>query len=59
LLGPVPEFPAQMEQSINAYLKRDSVECASSAESGQNGKIVVGTSNLGLREKDGYAASRQ
>jgi penicillin-binding protein 1A len=25
LLGPVPEFPAQMEQSINAYLKGDSV----------------------------------
>ena len=23
LLGPVPEFPAQMEQSINAYLKGD------------------------------------
>ena len=26
LIGPVPEFPAQMEQSINAYLKGDSVE---------------------------------
>ena len=26
LLGPVPEFPAQMELSINAYLKGDSVE---------------------------------
>ena len=25
LLGPVPEFPAQMEQNINAYLKGDSV----------------------------------
>jgi len=25
LLGPVPEFPAQMEQSINAYLKGDSL----------------------------------
>ncbi|MDZ4343470.1 MAG: penicillin-binding transpeptidase domain-containing protein, partial [Candidatus Binatia bacterium] len=25
LVGPVPEFPAQMEQSINAYLARDSV----------------------------------
>ena len=25
LVGPVPEFPAQMEQSINAYLKGDSV----------------------------------
>ena len=23
LLGPVPEFPAQMEQNINAYLKGD------------------------------------
>ncbi len=28
IVGPVPEFPAQMEQSINAYLKGDSVECA-------------------------------
>jgi penicillin-binding protein 1A len=37
IVGPVPKFPAQMEQSINAYLKGDSVECASSAESGQNG----------------------
>jgi penicillin-binding protein 1A len=35
VVGPVPEFPAQMEQSINAYLKGDSAECASSAESGQ------------------------
>jgi membrane carboxypeptidase/penicillin-binding protein len=25
LAGPVPEFPAQMEQNINAYLKGDSV----------------------------------
>ena len=25
IVGPVPEFPAQMEQSINAYLKGDSV----------------------------------
>jgi penicillin-binding protein 1A len=26
IVGPVPEFPAQMEQSINAYLKGDSVD---------------------------------
>ena len=26
IAGPVPEFPAQMEQSITAYLKGDSVE---------------------------------
>lgn len=36
LAGPVPEFPAQMEQSINHYLKSEPVESASSAESGQN-----------------------
>jgi len=29
LAGPVPEFPAQMEQSINNYLKSESVEGAS------------------------------
>jgi penicillin-binding protein 1A len=28
LLGPVPEFPAQMEQSINAYLEGDSPDGA-------------------------------
>lgn len=28
LLGPVPEFPAQMEESINEYLKGDPVERA-------------------------------
>jgi len=33
LLGPVPEFPAQMERSINAYLKGDSVETTAMAES--------------------------
>ena len=33
LLGPAPEFPAQMEQSINAYLKGDSVETTVMAES--------------------------
>jgi penicillin-binding protein 1A len=26
VVGPVPEFPAQMEQGINAYLKGDSVD---------------------------------
>jgi membrane carboxypeptidase/penicillin-binding protein len=36
LAGPVPAFPAQMEQSINNYLKSDSVEDASLPESGQN-----------------------
>jgi penicillin-binding protein 1A len=36
LAGPVPEFPAQMEQSINHYLKREPVEGASPPESGQN-----------------------
>jgi penicillin-binding protein 1A len=36
LAGPVPEFPAQMEESINNYLKGDSVESASSTESGKN-----------------------
>jgi len=33
LLGPVPEFPAQMEQSINDYLKGDPVETTAMAES--------------------------
>jgi len=28
LAGPVPEFPVQMEQNINAYIKGDSVETA-------------------------------
>jgi penicillin-binding protein 1A len=37
LLGPVPEFPAQMEQNINAYLNGDSVACAASTENRQNG----------------------
>ena len=36
LAGPVPEFPAQMEQSINNYLKSEPVEGASPPESGQN-----------------------
>jgi membrane peptidoglycan carboxypeptidase len=36
LAGPAPEFPAQMEESINNYLKGDSIESASSAESGKN-----------------------
>jgi hypothetical protein len=36
LAGPVPEFPAQMEQSINHYLKREPVEGTSPPESGQN-----------------------
>jgi membrane peptidoglycan carboxypeptidase len=36
LTGPVPEFPAQMEQSINNYLKSESVEGASLPESGQS-----------------------
>jgi hypothetical protein len=36
LAGPVPEFPAQMEQSINNYLKSESVEGASPPEGGQN-----------------------
>jgi len=36
LAGPVPEFPAQMEQSINNYLKSESVEGASAPERGQN-----------------------
>jgi penicillin-binding protein 1A len=35
LAGPVPEFPAQMEQSINNYLKGESVEDASLPDSGQ------------------------
>jgi membrane carboxypeptidase/penicillin-binding protein len=37
VLGPIPAFLVQMEQSINAYLKGDSVECASSEESEQTG----------------------
>jgi len=37
IVGPAPEFPAQMEESINAYLKDDPVEGASSAKSGQDG----------------------
>jgi len=37
LVGPAPEFPAQMEQSINAYLKGDPIEGASSVKSGQDG----------------------
>jgi hypothetical protein len=32
----VPEFPAQMEQSINNYLKSESVQGASPPESEQN-----------------------
>jgi len=28
LVGPVPEFPAQMEQNINAYLKGGSARTA-------------------------------
>jgi penicillin-binding protein 1A len=36
LAGPVPEFPAQMEQSINNYLKSESVEGALPLESGQD-----------------------
>ena len=34
LAGPVPEFPPQMEQSINHYLKSESAEGASLPESG-------------------------
>jgi penicillin-binding protein 1A len=33
LVGPVPTFPAQMEQSINDYLKGDSVETTAMTES--------------------------
>lgn len=36
IAGAVPEFPAQMEQSINDYLKSESVEGVSPPESGQN-----------------------
>lgn len=36
LAGPVPEFPAQMEQSINNYLKSESVEGSLPPERGQN-----------------------
>jgi len=57
--GPVPEFPAQMEQSIDAYMKGDSVERASSAESGQSGIITAHNSNLDLPGKDGYTAIAQ
>ena len=32
LLGPVPEFPAQMEKRINDYLKGDSVETTAMAD---------------------------
>jgi len=33
--GPVPEFPAHMEQSINHYLKSEAVEGTSPPERGQ------------------------
>jgi penicillin-binding protein 1A len=33
LAGPVPEFPAQMEQNINAYLKGDSAGTAAVTDS--------------------------
>lgn len=57
ILGPVPEFPAQMEQNINTYLKGDSIEYIS-AESGQNGKNCnLRFSNIGLYGKDCYAES--
>jgi penicillin-binding protein 1A len=36
LAGPVPEFPAQMEQSINDYLKNEPVEGASLPKSESN-----------------------
>jgi penicillin-binding protein 1A len=36
LAGPVPEFPAQMEQRINHYLESESVRGASPPESAQN-----------------------
>jgi len=36
LAGPVPEFPAQMEQSINNYLRSESIEGASPPERGPN-----------------------
>jgi membrane carboxypeptidase/penicillin-binding protein len=34
ILGPVPDFPVQLEQSINAYLKGNSITPAPSAEVG-------------------------
>jgi penicillin-binding protein 1A len=59
ILGLVPEFPAQMEQNINTYLKGDSVEYTT-AETGQNGKNCSRRfSNIDLYGKDGYAASCQ
>jgi penicillin-binding protein 1A len=36
IAGAVPEFPAQIEQSINNYLKRESAKGASPPEGGQN-----------------------
>jgi membrane peptidoglycan carboxypeptidase len=36
LAGPVPEFPAQIEQSINNYLKIESVEATPFRETGQD-----------------------
>jgi membrane carboxypeptidase/penicillin-binding protein len=33
LVGPVPAFPAQMEQNINDYLKGDSIEATAMPES--------------------------
>jgi membrane carboxypeptidase/penicillin-binding protein len=36
IAGAAPEFPAQMEQIINNYLKSGSVEGASPPENGQN-----------------------
>ncbi len=36
LTGPVPEFPAQMEQSINNYLRSESIEGESPPERGSN-----------------------
>jgi len=46
IVGPVPEFPAQMEQRINAYLNGDPVECASSSASGQISINSAGLINL-------------
>jgi penicillin-binding protein 1A len=48
ILGPVPEFPAQMEQSINAYLQGDPVVPASDALwviDGGNKSAALGTPN--------------
>lgn len=42
IVGPVPEFPVLMEQSISAYLKGDTVDCASSEESKRNGIYCSG-----------------